>query len=103
MTYESNRPVIHHSMPTKDSRNSKPIYDHKSSPVEFYPNLPEHTAENIYKADAKVDKSEDKNSSKIFNSKSDKPGRITHISCKHEVVKGFTALHRGESTLQVNI
>ena len=84
-------------------KRTKPKYDHKSTPVECYPNLPEHTVENIYKADAKVDKSEDKNCSKIYNSKSDITGGITHISCKHGVVKGFTALHRGESALQVYI
>ena len=36
--------------------------------------MPEHTVENNYKADAKVDKSEDKNCSKIYNSKSDITG-----------------------------
>ena len=75
---------------------------HQSTQV-FYPNLPEHTVKNIYKADAKMDKSEDKNCSKIYNSKSDITGGITHISYKHGEVKGFTALHRGESALQVYI
>ena len=83
-------------------KRSKPKDDHRSAQADCYPNMPEHTVENIYKADSKVDKEEDKNCSKIYNSKSDITGGITHISCKHGVVKGFTALHRGESALQVN-
>ena len=75
--------------------------NHKSAPVDCYPNNPEHTVENFYKADLKTDKTEDKSCSKIYNSKSAITGGITHISCEHGVVKGFTALHRGESPLQV--
>ena len=71
--------------------------------MKCYPRIPEQTVENNYKVDAKVDKREDKNSSKIYNSKSDITGGKTHISCKHGVVKGFTAVHRGESALQVNL
>ena len=38
----------------------------------------------------------------LTNSSFDISGGITHMSCKHNVVKGFTALYRGESALKVN-
>ena len=82
-------------------KRTKPKNDHQSAPAECYPNNPEHTVENIYKADSFSDKTEDKVCNKVYNSKSDITGGITHISCEHGVVKGFTALHRGESALQV--
>ena len=82
-------------------KRTKPKKDYESSKVEIYPNNPEHTMENVYKADTKKDKTEDKSCEKIYNSKSTITGGITHISCHHGIVKGFTALHRGESPLNV--
>ena len=73
----------------------------ESCPVEIYPNLPEHTIENEYVADLERDKTEDISCSKAYNSKVDITGGLTHISCEHNVVKGFTALYKGESALQV--
>ena len=47
------------------------------------------------------DKTEDKKCDKSYSSKATITGGITHISCSHNIVKGFTALQRGESPLQV--
>ena len=53
---------------------------------------------NIYTADSKSDKSEEKEMcNKIYNEAATITGGITHITCKHGVVKGFTAMKRGES------
>ena len=82
-------------------KRTKPDASHKSAPVEVFPNNPEHTVENTYKADLQEDKTEDKSCSKVYNSKFDITGGITHISCEHNVVKGFTALYKGESALKV--
>ena len=57
--------------------------------------------ENSYKADMYKDKTEDKKCDKSYSSKATITGGITHISCSHNIVKGFTALQRGESPLQV--
>ena len=77
---------------------TKPKAGFESSPVEIYPNLPEHTIENEYIADVERDKTEDASCSKAYNSKVDIRGGLTHISFEH---KGFTALYKGESALQV--
>jgi hypothetical protein len=82
-------------------KRTKPKQGHKPSTVEIYPNNPEHTLENTYAADFKQDKTEDQSCSKEYNSKSTITGGLTHITCEHGVVKGFTALHRGESALKV--
>ena len=82
-------------------KRTKPKPDHVSAPVEIYPNMPEHTVENVYKADDERDKTEDVSCSKAYNSKVDITGGLTHISCEHNIVKGFTALYKGESALQV--
>lgn len=82
-------------------KRTKPKKDYKQCPAENYPNYKEHTMENDYKADKDLDKTEDKECPKAYNSKSDITGGITHMSCEHGIVKGFTALHRGESALRV--
>ena len=83
-------------------KRTKPKPDHESAPVEIYPNMPEHTVENEYTADQMKDETEDANCSKAYNSKVDITGGLTHISCQHNIVKGFTALYKGESALQVH-
>ena len=82
-------------------KRTKPKAGLESCPAEIYPNLPEHTIENEYVADLERDKTEDISCSKAYNSKVDITGGLTHISCEHNVVKGFTALYKGESALQV--
>ena len=67
---------------------TKPKAGFESSPVEIYPNLPEH--KNEYIADVERDKTEDASCSKAYNSKVDITGGLTHISCEHNGVKGFT-------------
>ena len=52
-------------------KRTKPDASHKSAPVEVFPNNPEHTVENTYKADLQEDKTEDKSCSKVYNSKFD--------------------------------
>lgn len=83
-------------------KRTKPKANHKSAPVEVFPNNPEHTVENTYAADLVEDKSEDASCSKAYNSKFDITGGLTHISCQHNVVKGFSALYKGESALKVH-
>ena len=83
-------------------KRTKPKSDHISAPVEVFPNNPEHTVENTYAADDNEDKTQDEPCRKNYNSSFDISGGITHMSCKHNVVKGFTALYRGESALKVN-
>ena len=82
-------------------KKTKPKAGFESSPVEIYPNMPEHTNENEYIADMERDKTEDTSCSKVYNSKVDITGGLTHISCEHNIVKGFTALYKGESALKV--
>ena len=50
----------------RDVKRTKPKNDHISAPVEIYPNLPENTVENMYKADYEKDKSEDVHCSKAY-------------------------------------
>ena len=83
-------------------KRTKPKANHKSASVEVYPNNPEHTVEDTYAADLYEDKTEDRSCSKIYNSKFDITGGLTHISCEHNVVKGFSALYKGESALKVS-
>ena len=80
---------------------TKPGKDYVSCIAECYPYYPEHTMENSYKADMYKDKTEGKKCDKSYSSKATITGGITHISCFHNIVKGFTALQRGESPLQV--
>ena len=44
---------------------------------------------------------EDKKCEKAYNSRPTITGGLTHMSCNHGIVKGFTALQRGESPLLV--
>ena len=60
-------------------KRTKPKPDHVSAPVEIYPNMPEHTVENVYKADDERDKTEDVSCSKAYNSKVDIIGGLTHM------------------------
>ena len=83
-------------------KRTKPKSDHISAPVEVFPNNPEHTVENTYAADDNEDKTQDEPCRKNYNSSFDISRGITHISCEHNIVKGFTALYRGESALKVN-
>ena len=82
-------------------KRTKPKAGFESSAVEIYPNLPEHTIENEYVADMERDQTENTSCSKAYNSKVDITGGLTHISCEHNIVKGYTALYKGESALQV--
>ena len=82
-------------------KRTKPKIGYKPCPAEVYPNNKEHTMENEYYADTKKDKTEDSQCEKAYNYKSDITGGVTHLSCNHGIVKGFTALQRGESPLQV--
>ena len=82
-------------------KRSKPKPDYKPCLAECYPNDPEHTLANHYVADGQRDKTEDKKCTKAYNSKATITGGLTHLSCQHGVVKGYTALQRGESPLLV--
>ena len=65
--------------------------------AEVYPNNPVHTMENVYRAD----KEKDGGCNKDYNECPTITGGLTHITCMHNITKGFTALHRGESPLLV--
>ena len=70
----------------------------KPAESQVYPFYPVHTVKNTFLADSKVDKSDEKeNCNKIYNEAATMTGGITHLTCKHGVVKGFTAMKRGES------
>ena len=69
-----------------------------SPPAQVYPYNPVHSAKHTYDADANTDKTDDKNEcNKIYNESSTITGGITHLTCNHSIVKGFTAMKRGES------
>ena len=82
-------------------KRTKPKTTYKPCIAECYPNNPEHTMENQYEADTKRDRTEDKKCEKSYNSKATITGGLTHLSCHHGIVKGFTALQRGESPLLI--
>lgn len=82
-------------------KRQRPKGHHKSCRAECYPNNKEHTVENWYYADEKRDMTEDKKCEKAYNSRPTITGGLTHMSCNHGIVKGFTALQRGESPLLV--
>ena len=70
----------------------------KPTECQVYPYYPVHTVKNTYLADSKSDKSEEKETcNKIYNEAATMTGGITHLTCQHGVVKGFTAMKRGES------
>ena len=70
--------------------------------AEVYPNNPIHTQLHKYKGDLTGADEEDPSScNKAFNESSTITGGITHITCIHGITKGFSALHHGESPLQV--
>ena len=53
---------------------------------------------NVYVADTKLDPSANKDDcNKIYNESATITGGITYIKCQHGIVKGFTAMKRGES------
>ena len=92
------------SMPISYERavkRTKPKSNYKPCVAECYPNNQEHTMENQYEADTKRDRTEDKKCEKSYNSKATITGGLTHLSCQHGIVKGFTALQRGESPLLI--
>ena len=82
-------------------KRTRPHERYKPCEAECYPNNPEHTIENQYLADTMRDKTEDKRCGKYYNSKATITGGLTHLSCHHGIVKGFTALQRGESPLLI--
>ena len=82
-------------------KRTRPHENYKPCEAECYPNNPEHTIENQYLADTRRDKTEDKKCGKSYNSKATITGGLTHLSCHHGIVKGFTALQRGESPLLI--
>ena len=66
--------------------------------AQVYPGYPLHTVKNVYLADTKADPSAGKDDcNKIYNESASMTGGITHITCQHGLVKGFTAMKRGES------
>ena len=78
---------------------SKPKKPEPESQV--YPFYPLHTVNNKYQADSAKDKSEDDQCNKDYNESSTFTGGITHITCNHSIVKGFTAMKRGESVKMI--
>ena len=69
--------------------------------AQVYPFYPAHTLNNVYTADSKKDKSEEEACNKDYNESSKFTGGITHLTCNHNIVKGFTAMKRGESVKQI--
>ena len=73
----------------------------QSVEAQVYPFYPAHTLNNVYTADSKKDKSEEEACNKDYNESSKFTGGITHLTCNHNIVKGFTAMKRGESVKQI--
>ena len=73
----------------------------KSPEAEVYPYFEAHTINNVYEADKKDDKSEEDGCNKDYNESHSFTGGITHLTCKHSIVKGFTAMKRGESVKNI--
>ena len=70
----------------------------ESAKSQVYPGYPLHTVKNVYSADTKSDTSDGKdNCNKVYNESTNITGGITQITCSHGIVKGFTAMKRGES------
>ena len=69
----------------------------ESPSAEVYPGYPTHTMENQYFADQSKDKDEDKNCEKNYYESPHITGGISHVTCKHGIVKGFTCMASGES------
>ena len=63
--------------------------------AEVYPYYPAHNLNHEYEADGKVDKNKDDGCSKHYNECATFTGGITHITCSHSIVKGFTAMKQG--------
>ena len=57
--------------------------------------------DNRYKADKEKYVNEDGGCNKDYNESPTITGGLTHITCIHNITKGFTALHRGESPLLI--
>ena len=55
--------------------------------------------DNQYKEDKDKDINEDVGCNKDYNKSPNITGGLTHITCIHNITKGFTALHRGDSPL----
>ena len=91
---EYNQLAKERAMPRK-----KPDKKHKEAGADVFPNYPIHTMDYEYEADSKKDKHEDDGCNKDYNESASISGGITHITCKHSICKGFTAMKRGESPL----
>ena len=70
----------------------------QSPAAQVYPFYPAHSMKHTYAADSQPDKTDDTDEcNKIYNESSTITGGITHLTCNHSIVKGFTAMKRGES------
>ena len=76
-----------------------PHADFKPPEADFFPDYNIHTMNNIYQADAKHDKEEEKDCQKEFGQSSHISGGIGTVTCNHRVTKGFRVIERGESPL----
>ena len=78
-----------------------PGEDHTEAEAAVYPNLPVHTMDYRYAADNKRDETDDSSCNKEYNESPSITRGIIHISCKHSITKGFTAMQKGESPLMI--
>ena len=75
-----------------------PVPKQPTALAEIYPTLPAHTEEERFYADKHKDLGQDKSPcNKDYPVDSGITGGICHISCVHGIIKGATALKKGES------
>ena len=81
----------------------QPTPEHKEPVSEVWPGWPLHTLEYEYEVDKRRNDDEDdedeKGCNKYYNECSTISGGITHVTCCHQITKGFTAMRKGESPL----
>ena len=68
-----------------------------SAMAEVWPSHEVHTEEENFFADKNKDPEESKNCNKDYPEDRGITGGIGHVTCRHGIVKGFTALKKGES------
>ena len=75
--------------------------DFKAAQADIYPADPVHTLKNVYEADNKPEKNQDKSCQKIYPETATMTGGLTTVVCMHSVVRGFTVYKDGESAYRI--
>ena len=79
-------------------KRSKPKKDYKKCPAENYPNNKEHTMKNEYKADKELDKTEDKECAKAYNT--NLISLVASLTCLVSMASSKASLHCTEERVR---